>query len=80
MMFENRHIEKDENKIEVGKVKKLAEKFGTVRVEQSRQLTKKRKRGMNELWDTVLQKEESVLRSEKTNLGSTEKRLWRLIC
>ena len=56
MMFESRHIEKDENKIEVGKVKELAEKFGTVRVEQSRQLTKKRKRGMNELWDTVLQK------------------------
>ena len=72
-MFENGHIEKYANRIEVGKEKKLAEKFDTVKVEQSRQIIRKRKLEMNELWDTVLQKEESVLKSENVNLGSTEK-------
>ena len=66
-------IEKEESSKEIGKVRKLVDKFDTVEKEKGKKIVKKRKLEINDLWEGVTQNRESILTSESDTLGTIEK-------
>ena len=66
-------IEKEESSKEIGKLRKLVDKFDTVEKEKGKKIVKKRKLEINDLWEGVTQNRESILTSESDTLGTIEK-------